>query len=293
MSIIRKSFFSVFLGVLVLICTAAEAAPYRDGIYQGAARDGVFEVELKVVIEGGRIKDIHYLEIPDWETETVKSTMSRRIIEKQSTEVDGVTRATVSSNLIKKAVAAALSRARTETPPPPKPAPPPKPVAPSSKPSKPASPHVILETTQGKIEIALFPDKAPRAVENFLGLVKKGYYDGILFHRVIPNFMIQGGDPSGFGYGGKSLWGKPFKDEFSPDLKFDKKGIVAMANSGPDTNGSQFFITVARTPHLNNKHTIFGEVVGGYDVVEKISLVPTGKMDRPKEKQEIIKAVAF
>src|SRR6202050_4057432 len=102
---------------------------------------------------------------------------------------------------------------------------------------------VVLETNQGDIELTLFADKAPKTVENFVGLVKKGYYNGLIFHRVIKGFVIQGGDPTGTGSGGTSLWGKDFADEISPDLVFDKQGILAMANRGPDTNGSQFFIT--------------------------------------------------
>lgn len=149
---------------------------------------------------------------------------------------------------------------------------------------------VILETTQGTIEIRLMPEIAPKACENFTGLAEKGYYDGVIFHRVIKGFMIQAGDPTGTGRGGKSLWGKPFDDEVGPDVKFDKPGLLAMANAGPGTNGSQFFITTAQTPWLNMKHTIFGEVVSGYDAVEKIENTPTGKFDKPKVEQKIIKA---
>jgi len=149
---------------------------------------------------------------------------------------------------------------------------------------------VLLETTRGNIEIRLYPAKAQMAVENFIGLVEKGYYDGIIFHRVIPGFMIQGGDPTGTGRGGESLWGRPFQDEFRSGLKFDKPGILAMANSGPNTNGSQFFITVAPTPWLNNHHTIFGEVVKGYDIVEKIEKTPTGPGNLPRTEQKILKA---
>jgi peptidylprolyl isomerase len=150
--------------------------------------------------------------------------------------------------------------------------------------------HIVLETNQGNIEIKLMPLAAPRACENFFGLVKKGYYNGIIFHRVIKNFMIQGGDPTGTGTGGDSIWGRPFADEVSPDLQFDKKGLVAMANSGPNTNGSQFFITTAKTPWLNMKHTIFGEVVSGYEVVQKIENIPTDSSDRPVSEQRIIRA---
>lgn len=153
-----------------------------------------------------------------------------------------------------------------------------------------ASSTVVLETTQGNIEIKLFPEAAPKAVENFIGHVKNGYYDGLIFHRVIKGFMIQGGDPQGTGQGGESIWGSPFEDEFSPDYQFDRKGLLAMANAGPSTNGSQFFITVAPTPWLNNRHTIFGEVVEGYDAVEKMENTPTGPGDRPEEEQKIIKA---
>ncbi|MBN3040630.1 MAG: peptidylprolyl isomerase [Candidatus Omnitrophica bacterium] len=148
----------------------------------------------------------------------------------------------------------------------------------------------MLETNQGNIEIKLMPDVAPKACENFIGLAEKGYYDGIIFHRVIKKFMIQGGDPTGTGMGGSSIWGEPFEDEVSTSLKFDKKGLLAMANSGPDTNGSQFFITVEATPWLNMKHTIFGEVISGYDVVEKIENTPTDSSDRPLNEQKIIKA---
>ena len=136
---------------------------------------------------------------------------------------------------------------------------------------------VVLETNQGNIELTLFPDKAPKTVENFVGLVKKGYYNGLIFHRVIKGFMIQGGDPTGTGSGGTSLWGKDFADEINPDLVFDKQGILAMANRGPDTNGSQFFITTAPTPWLNGHHTIFGQVSQGYDTVSKIESTPTGQ----------------
>ncbi len=151
-------------------------------------------------------------------------------------------------------------------------------------------PLVVLETNAGTIKLRLFPDVAPKACENFLGLVEKGYYDGLIFHRVIKGFMIQGGDPMGTGKGGKSIWGTPFEDEVSNEVTFDRKGLIAMANSGPNTNGSQFFITTKPTPHLNNKHTIFGEVASGYDVVEKIENTPTGSNDRPKEEQKIVKA---
>ena len=149
---------------------------------------------------------------------------------------------------------------------------------------------VVLQTNQGEIEIKLMSEVAPRACENFIGLVKKGYYDGLIFHRVIKNFMIQGGDPSGTGSGGKSIWGKPFEDEVNPSVYFGKTGLLAMANSGPNTNGSQFFITTAKTPWLNMRHTIFGEVISGYEIVQKIENTATGASDRPVTEQKIIKA---
>jgi peptidylprolyl isomerase len=149
---------------------------------------------------------------------------------------------------------------------------------------------VVLETTQGKIEIKLMPTAAPKACENFTKLVEKGYYNGIIFHRVIKGFMLQCGDPTGTGRGGTSIWGKPFGDEVNADVTFDKPGLLAMANSGPNTNGSQFFITVAKTPWLNMRHTIFGEVISGYDVVEKIENTPTDGQDKPLTEQKIIKA---
>ena len=146
--------------------------------------------------------------------------------------------------------------------------------------------NIVLETNQGAIELELLPEVAPKACENFTKLVEKGYYNGTIFHRVIPNFMIQGGDPTGTGRGGSSVWEKPFADEVSQSITFDKPGVVAMANSGPNTNGSQFFITTAATPWLNMRHTIFGAVTSGYDVVQKIENVPTGAGDKPKVDQK-------
>ena len=150
-----------------------------------------------------------------------------------------------------------------------------------------------FETTQGTIVVKLFEKESPKTVANFVGLaegtkewtdpktgqkVKRPFYDGLIFHRVITDFMIQGGDPLGTGTGGP---GFRFEDEFSPSLKFDRPGLLAMANAGPNTNGSQFFITEAPTDWLTNKHTIFGEVTEGMDVVKKIIRVPKGPGDRP------------
>lgn len=149
---------------------------------------------------------------------------------------------------------------------------------------------VVLETNSGTIEIKLLPEVAPKACENFIKLAQKGYYNGLVFHRVIKGFMIQGGDPTGTGSGGESVWGEPFEDEVTPAVRFDSPGILAMANAGPNTNGSQFFITTAKTPWLNMRHTIFGEVVSGYEAAQKIEGVATDASDRPKLEQKIIKA---
>ena len=139
----------------------------------------------------------------------------------------------------------------------------------------------IIKTNMGTIEIELYANKAVKTVQNFVGLAKKGYYNGIIFHRVIDNFMIQGGDPTGTGMGGESLWGKPFEDEVKTGLKHSSEGILSMANSGPNTNGSQFFITLVATPWLDGKHTVFGKVIKGMDVVKAIGKVKTGKGDKP------------
>ena len=152
-----------------------------------------------------------------------------------------------------------------------------------------ADPIVELNTSEGVIELKLFPNAAPKTVENFVGLAEKGYYNNTTFHRVIPGFMLQGGDPQGNGTGGESLWGGKFKDEFSANYTFDKPYVLAMANAGPNTNGSQFFITVAKTPWLNNKHTIFGEVVKGQDVVKKIEALGSSS-GQPTKKVTILKA---
>ena len=153
--------------------------------------------------------------------------------------------------------------------------------------------YAHFETTLGNFTVELFEAKTPKTVANFVGLAdgsrewihpktreksKKPYYDGIVFHRVIQGFMIQGGDPLGEGCGGP---GYQFEDEFHPELRHDRAGILSMANAGPNTNGSQFFITHGPTPHLDRKHTVFGAVVKGLDVVEKIGAVPVGRNDRP------------
>jgi peptidyl-prolyl cis-trans isomerase A (cyclophilin A) len=161
--------------------------------------------------------------------------------------------------------------------------------------------QAVIHTTAGKITVKLFPDRAPKTVENFLGLASgkkewtdptdnkkksKPLYNGTIFHRVIPGFMIQGGDPEGTGRGGP---GYTFEDETKPSDSFDKPGILAMANAGPNTNGSQFFITVKATPWLNGRHTIFGEVTSGMDVVEKIVGAPRDGNDRPNKPVKITK----
>ena len=152
------------------------------------------------------------------------------------------------------------------------------------------NPIVVLETTQGKIEIQLQPKIAPKAVENFVTHIKNGYYNGLIFHRIIKNFMIQGGDPTGTGRGGQSIWNKSFKDEFSPKALFNKSGILAMANAGPNTNGSQFFITTKPTPWLNGHHTIFGAITpNSFDVLSKLNNTPVTN-SKPKNRVEIIKA---
>lgn len=170
-------------------------------------------------------------------------------------------------------------------------------------------PTAVLKTNQGEIKIQLFPEQAPMTVENFIRLAQKGYYDGTIFHRVISDFMIQGGDPEGNGTGGESIWGHPFEDELSREL-FNIRGALSMANSGPNTNGSQFFIVQNKnmpkryikqmepagypkeiihaykqggTPWLDGRHTVFGQVITGMDVVDKIAKSKKDKMDKPLE----------
>jgi peptidyl-prolyl cis-trans isomerase A (cyclophilin A) len=153
--------------------------------------------------------------------------------------------------------------------------------------------HAHFETSLGNFTVELYDAKAPKTVANFVGLAegtkewkhpktgqrtKAPYYDGIIFHRIIQGFVLQGGDPLGQGFGGP---GYQFEDEFHPELRHDRAGILSMANAGPNTNGSQFFITLAPTPHLDRRHSIFGAVVKGMDVIEKIGRVPTDKNDRP------------
>jgi peptidyl-prolyl cis-trans isomerase A (cyclophilin A) len=160
--------------------------------------------------------------------------------------------------------------------------------------ARPAGTYAIFETSLGNIVCRLFEKEAPKTVENFIGLAegtkefkdpisgkkeKRPYYDGLTFHRVIPDFMIQGGCPQGDGRGGP---GYNFADEFHPSLRHSKGGKLSMANAGPNTNGSQFFITVAATPHLDNRHSIFGEVVEGQDIADKISATSRDGMDRPR-----------
>ena len=144
-----------------------------------------------------------------------------------------------------------------------------------------ANPIAVFETNQGTFEIELFEDKAPITVKNFIDLAEKGFYDGLIFHRVIDGFMIQGGDPNGMGTGGP---GYTIPDEFHKDLKHDDEGILSMANAGPNTGGSQFFITLAATPWLDGHHSVFGKVVKGMDVVRAIGKVDTDFQDKPLAK---------
>jgi len=150
---------------------------------------------------------------------------------------------------------------------------------------------VVLQTNQGDITIKMFPKVAPLAVENFVTHVKDGYYNGLIFHRVIKDFMIQGGDPTGTGRGGESIWKKEFVNEHAPNVVFDRPFLLAMANHGPNTNGSQFFITTKATPFLNGGYTIFGEVISGQESVTKIENTKTATADRPVSEQKIIKAI--
>lgn len=156
--------------------------------------------------------------------------------------------------------------------------------APSADGQKPAAAVknriVRVETNKGIIRIEMFEDKAPITTKNFMDLVNKGFYDGVIFHRVIDGFMIQGGDPTGTGRGGP---GYMIPDEFHADLKHDNAGILSMANAGPNTGGSQFFITLGPTPHLNNRHAVFGKVIEGLDVIKAIGKTATGSADRPLE----------
>jgi cyclophilin family peptidyl-prolyl cis-trans isomerase len=148
-----------------------------------------------------------------------------------------------------------------------------------------ANPTATLRTTLGDIRIELYRDRAPKTVENFVTLAKKGFYSGVTFHRVIPGFMVQTGDPKGDGTGGP---GYNIRDEFEPTLRHDGPGVVSMANAGPNTGGSQFFITLAATTWLDNKHAVFGRVRGGQDVVEKIAAVARDANDRPKSPVRIV-----
>lgn len=150
---------------------------------------------------------------------------------------------------------------------------------------------VVLETNVGNLEVTLMTTAAPKTCENFLGLVGKGYYKDVIFHRVIKGFMIQGGDPTGTGRGGESHFGGKFKDEFHREANFNRSGMLAMANAGPNTNGSQFFITTAATPWLDQKHTIFGEITPeSREILNKIDGTKTGPGDRPVTEIKILNA---
>ena len=176
-------------------------------------------------------------------------------------------------NMVRRGATDLTPAVRDFLPPCPTPAP-----TPESSPVNFSSYTAVINTNQGAITVELYAEEAPQTVNNFITLAEKGFYNGVIFHRVIPEFMIQGGDPTGTGGGGP---GYQFDDEISPNLSFDSPGILAMANAGPNTNGSQFFITVAPTPHLTGGHTIFGKVTDGQDVADAISIMPTAGADRP------------
>ncbi|EEP79657.1 peptidyl-prolyl cis-trans isomerase ppi1 [Uncinocarpus reesii 1704] len=149
---------------------------------------------------------------------------------------------------------------------------------------------VVIDTTMGSITVELYNDHAPKTCKNFSTLAQRGYYNNVIFHRIIPNFMVQTGDPTGTGRGGSSIYGEKFEDEIHPSLKHTGAGILSMANSGPNTNGSQFFITLAPTPWLDGKHTIFGRVKSGIRVLQRMGLVKTDTDDRPVDQVKILRA---
>lgn len=157
-------------------------------------------------------------------------------------------------------------------------------------PSLPPTIPSLTPPPQGTLTLELYTTHAPRTCTNFTTLCRRGYYNNVPFHRVIRDFMIQGGDPTGTGRGGTSIYGPTFADEIHPALKHTGAGILSMANAGPDTNGSQFFVTLAPTPWLDGKHTIFGRVKGGIDIVRRMGLVPTDAEDRPKTEVKIVRA---
>jgi len=152
---------------------------------------------------------------------------------------------------------------------------------------------VSLETNLGMFSVELYWEHAPKTCTNFAELARRGYYNNTTFHRIIKNFLIQGGDPTGTGRGGISAFGKKFEDEISRDLKHVGAGILSMANSGKNTNGSQFFVTLAPTPWLDGKHTIFGRVSGGMRVVQRIGVAPTDGADRPTRPVKIVNAQTY
>uniref|UniRef100_A0A7E4VGT1 Peptidyl-prolyl cis-trans isomerase n=1 Tax=Panagrellus redivivus TaxID=6233 RepID=A0A7E4VGT1_PANRE len=152
------------------------------------------------------------------------------------------------------------------------------------------APFVLFETSMGKFIVELYWNEAPKTCRNFVELARRGYYDQTVFHRIIRDFMIQGGDPTGTGRGGTSIYGERFADEINPKLKHTGAGILSMANSGPNTNGSQFFITLAPTQHLDGKHTIFGRISAGMKVIQRIGCVDTDANDRPITTIKVVKA---
>lgn len=155
--------------------------------------------------------------------------------------------------------------------------------------------YVQLQTNLGNLNIEVHADIAMRTSWNFITLCKRGYYNGTKFHRLIPGFVLQGGDPTGTGRGGESAFGsgKPFKDEFDTRLQHSQRGVLSMANSGPNTNGSQFFITFKEAPHLDLKHPVFGRVVGGIGLLDRLEQVSTDKKDKPLEDVEIVTVTVF
>ncbi|XP_070508771.1 uncharacterized protein Cypl [Chironomus tepperi] len=151
-------------------------------------------------------------------------------------------------------------------------------------------PLVTFDTTLGEFSIELYWKHAPNTCRNFAELARRGYYNDVIFHRIIPDFMIQGGDPTGTGRGGSSIYGPTFADELHPDLRHSGAGILSMANAGPNTNGSQFFITLAPCQHLDGKHAIFGRIYSGMQVIKRMGNVDTNNNDRPLEDVKIISA---